>query len=242
MAHNHTMKAARWEGKVASISVEDVPIPRLQDPLDAIVRLTSTTICGTDLHIFRGRFVTDPGYTLGHGAMGIITALGSAITTLKIGDHVVVTGVLERGTENGEESPAGYLGIGHFQGDPSPVVNGGQAEYLRVPFANVNVLGLLQGVGNQLDYLLLADIWPTAWFGLECAGQVLGDTVVCFGAGSLIVVPRGERICLMLNCRTCRITGRVLGSPPWCFESLCRGPSSFETCESKIYWCHSDQF
>ena len=73
--------------------------------------------------------------------------------------------------------------MGYYGGPGIPQLNGGQASFVRVPFANVNLLPLPPGDENELDYLLLADNWPAAWWALECAGQVLGDTVVVFGAG-----------------------------------------------------------
>jgi threonine dehydrogenase-like Zn-dependent dehydrogenase len=181
------MKAVRWEGKAFSVSVKDVEIPKIIDPLDAIVRITSAAICGSDLHTYRGRLPMDHPLTFGHENMGIVEDVGADVTTLKKGDRVLVSSAIGEITDNGElgqglpGEPISY-GIGAY--DPgSPVLNGGQAQYMRVPFANANLLTLPPGNEHELDYLLLADIWPTAWYALECAGQVLGDTIVVFGAG-----------------------------------------------------------
>jgi threonine dehydrogenase-like Zn-dependent dehydrogenase len=181
--HNK-MKALRWEGKPFSVSIRDVEIPKITDSLDVIVRLTSAAICGTDLHTYHGRIPTTKPLTLGHESMGIVHEIGNDITTLKKGDRVLVTSAIDQGTDNGVEVTRGSYGIGNYvESDEILILNGGQAQYMRVPFANVNLLKLPPGDELELDYLMLADIWPTAWFALECAGQVLGDTVVVFGAG-----------------------------------------------------------
>ena len=191
--HNHhhkKMKALRWEGKPFSVSVKEIPIPKIKDSLDVIVRLTSSAICGTDLHTFHGRVETRKDLTLGHENLGIVEEVGNDITNLQKGDRVLVTGLINEGTDNGDEETIGAYGLGDYfppsaDGEEFLVVDGGQAEYMRVPFGNVNLLKLPRGDKHELDYLLLADIWPTAWFALECAGQVLGDTVVVFGAGEI---------------------------------------------------------
>lgn len=175
------MKAVRWEGKPFSVSVKEVPKPKIAHPLDAIVRLTSAAICGSDLHIYRGRQEVPPPLTLGHENIGIVEELGEHITTLKKGDRVLMTCIIEEPTDNGEVSPT-FNGYGEG-GLGLPEIDGGQAEFMRVPFANQNLLVLPAGDSDELDYLLLADIWPTAVWALDCAGQVFGDTVVIFGAG-----------------------------------------------------------
>ena len=182
---NGKMKAVRWEGKLFSVSVEEIDIPKITQPLDAIIRVTSAAICGTDLHTYRGRVGMNHPLTFGHENLGIIEEIGSDITTLKKGDRVVIASTLEEATDDGELQPFTSLGVGDY-GGAVPQLNGGQAEYVRVPFANVNLLLLPPGDEHELDYLLLADIWPTAWWALECAGQVLGDTVVVFGAGMFL--------------------------------------------------------
>lgn len=175
------MKAVRWEGKPFSVSVEEVDIPKIKDPLDAIIRVTSSTICGTDLHTYRGLVPeTTTPLTLGHEVMGIVEEIGPKITTLKKGDRVLVTPIIEQATYNGELSIVGAIGNG---GPGFEAFDGGQAEFIRVPFANSNLLILPPGDSHELDYLLLTDILPTADWALDCAGQLFGDTVVVFGAG-----------------------------------------------------------
>jgi len=182
MADNKTrkMKAVRWEGKPFSVSVEEVDIPKIKNPLDAIIRVTSSAICGSDLHVYRGREKQTPPLTLGHETMGIVEEIGSDITTLKKGDRVLVTPSIEKPTYNGELADYGTIGV-NLPGYTE--IDGGQAEFIRVPFANVSLLILPSGDAHELDYLLLTDILPTANWALDCAGQVLGDVVVLFGAG-----------------------------------------------------------
>ncbi|KAH8819315.1 putative S-glutathione dehydrogenase [Xylogone sp. PMI_703] len=178
------MKAIQWEGKSFSVSVNEVDIPKIRRPTDAIVRLTSSAICGTDLHTYHGRILAHAPLTFGHENIGIIEEVGSAITTLKKGDRVVVTDLIDKeaANNNGELELVGVFGTGDY-GLPIDHINGGLANFMRVPFAHENLLVIPSGTQHELDYLLLADIWPTAWFGLESAHQVPGDTVVIFGAG-----------------------------------------------------------
>jgi len=169
------MKAVRWEGKPFSVSVKEVDIPKIIDPLDAIVRLTNSAICGTDLHTYRGRLPMKHPLTFGHENMGIIVKAGVNITTLKKGDRVLVgagTREIADFGEIGQGLPGEPLSYGIGEYEPgAPVLDGGQAQFMRVPFANANLLILPPGEKHELDYLLLADIWPAAWYALECAGQ-----------------------------------------------------------------------
>ncbi len=130
---------------------------------------------------YRGRLEMNKGITFGHENIGIVEEVGEDITTLKKGDRVVVDCFFDEATDNTDVETVSGLGLGAYPGFPQR--NGGQANYLLVPFANVNLLPVPVGEEHELDYLLLADIWPTAWWALECAGQVIGDTVVVFGAG-----------------------------------------------------------
>lgn len=119
---------------------------------------------------------------MGHENLGIVTAVGSKVTTVKLGDRVVVNAFENKVIPNGGTQSVQIFGAGDY-GLGSPEINGGQAEYMRVPFSDDNLLVLSKGKEHELDYLLLADIFPTSWYCLESAGQVAGDTVVVFGAG-----------------------------------------------------------
>ncbi|PPG58347.1 glutathione-dependent formaldehyde dehydrogenase [Rathayibacter sp. AY1C7] len=188
------MRALTWQG-IKKVSVETVPDPRIQQPTDAIVRITSTAICGSDLHLYRllGPYI-DRGDVLGHEPMGVVEEVGSGVTTLKPGDRVVVPFTIACGecfmcrrglqsqcettqvTEYG--SGAALFGYTKMYGQ----VPGGQAELLRVPLADYNTIV----VGTDLPderYLFLSDIVPTAWQGVEYAQVPDGGTLVVFGLG-----------------------------------------------------------
>lgn len=182
--HPKTMRAVEWEGQPFSMTTKSVPIPTIVSPTDAIVRITSTGICGSDLHVFHGRIPALLPMTMGHEIVGIIDSLGSGVTSLKVGDRVIVSFEIFEDVTPGDAAQESFvegLGIGNF----SPLVqgNGGQAEFVRVPFAEGNLLVLPQGKQHELDYILLADIFPTANWALDCSGFQWGDTVVIFGAG-----------------------------------------------------------
>ncbi|PPG80452.1 glutathione-dependent formaldehyde dehydrogenase [Rathayibacter sp. AY1E5] len=188
------MRALIWQG-IEKVSVETVPDPRIQQPTDAIVRITSTAICGSDLHLYRllGPYI-DRGDVLGHEPMGVVEEVGSGVTTLKPGDRVVVPFniacgecfMCRRGLQSQCEttqvteygSGAALFGYTKMYGQ----VPGGQAELLRVPLADYNTIV----VGTDLPderYLFLSDILPTAWQGVEYAQVPDGGTLVVFGLG-----------------------------------------------------------
>ncbi|PPH99955.1 glutathione-dependent formaldehyde dehydrogenase [Rathayibacter sp. AY1D1] len=205
------MRALTWQG-IEKVSVETVPDPRIQQPTDAIVRITSTAICGSDLHLYRllGPYI-DRGDVLGHEPMGVVEEVGSGVTTLKPGDRVVVPFniacgecfMCRRGLQSQCEttqvteygSGAALFGYTKMYGQ----VPGGQAELLRVPLADYNTIV----VGTDLPderYLFLSDIVPTAWQGVEYAQVPDGGTLVVFGLGPVgqfaarIGAHRGYRI------------------------------------------------
>src|SRR4051812_888995 len=106
-SHDHThekMKAVNFEGKPFSVSVKSIPIPKIIKPEDAIIRVTSSGICGTDLHVFHGRIPTKPPMTLGHEIVGIVDSIGDRVHDLKVGDRVIVSGALfDEALESDEE-------------------------------------------------------------------------------------------------------------------------------------------
>ncbi|EFH89882.1 glutathione-independent formaldehyde dehydrogenase [Ktedonobacter racemifer] len=184
------MRALVYEGpfKVAVKQVED---PKIQHPNDVIVHITSTCICGSDLHMYEGRTAAQPGIVFGHENMGIVEEVGSGVVTLHKGDRVVLPFNVacgfckncERGytafclTVNpGFAGGAyGYVAMGPY--------SGGQAEYLRVPFADFNALQLPAGTEHEEDFAMLPDIFPTGYHGAELAQVAPGESVVVFGAG-----------------------------------------------------------
>lgn len=187
------MRAVTWQGK-RTMTVETVPDPILRDPTDAIIEVTSTAICGSDLHLYEvlGPFM-DAGDIVGHEPMGIVVEAGSD-TRLSVGDRVVVPFTIacgrcwmcDRGlfsqcetTQVREhDSGAALFGYSRLYGS----VPGGQAEYLRVPHADFGPIR----VGTELPdhrYLFLSDILPTAWQGVKYAGIGPGDTLAVLGLG-----------------------------------------------------------
>ncbi len=175
------------------VAVEDVPEPRIEDPQDAIIKITTTNICGSDLHMYEGRTNVEQGKVLGHENMGVVAEVGSSVNNFKAGDRVSVPFNVACGTcanclhgwtsfclrtnptEGVDGGAYGYASMGPY--------DGGQAEYLRVPFADFNLLRLPPGTEHETDFTMLSDIFPTAYFGTDLAGVSPGDTVAVYGAG-----------------------------------------------------------
>jgi glutathione-independent formaldehyde dehydrogenase len=178
--------------KPFEVAIEEVPDPCIEKPNDVIVRITSACICGSDLHMYEGRTVAEPGLVLGHENLGIIEEVGSGVTVLEEGDRVVMPFNVACGfCKNCEAgftgfcltvNPSGFAGgaYGYMAMGPYP---GGQAEYLRVPYADFNCLLLPAGTEHESDYALLADIFPTGYHGCELASVSAGETVAVYGAG-----------------------------------------------------------
>lgn len=188
------MKALTWQG-TRNVTVEEVPDPVIQEPTDAVVRITSSAICGSDLHLYEllGPFI-DRGDILGHEPMGVVVEVGSGVTTLKPGDRVVIPFNISCGTcfmcTHGLQSQcettqvreygsgAALFGYTKLYGQ----VPGGQAEYLRVPLADYNHVLVGQDLPDE-RYLFLSDILPTAWQGVEYAQVPEGGTLAVMGLG-----------------------------------------------------------
>ncbi|QKV91115.1 glutathione-independent formaldehyde dehydrogenase [Streptomyces sp. NA02950] len=184
------MRAVVYE-KPFTVAVRDVDDPRIDHPNDAIVRVTSSAICGADLHMYEGRTAARPGIVFGHENMGIIEETGSGVTSLSKGDRVVVpfnvacgfcknclagyTGFCLTVNPGFAGGAYGYVAMGPY--------TGGQAERLRVPFADFNCLKLPEGDEFETDFVLLADIFPTGYHGCELAQVSPGESVVVYGAG-----------------------------------------------------------
>jgi threonine dehydrogenase-like Zn-dependent dehydrogenase len=180
---------------IGDIRLDDVPEPVIQEPTDAIVRLTASAICGTDLHFVRGTVGgMQKGTILGHEGVGIVEALGSDVRNLRIGDRVVVPSTIACG--NCSYCRSGYYaqcdvanpngkgaGTAFFGG---PAANGPfhglQAEKARIPHANIGLVKLPAQISDD-QAILLSDIFPTGYFGAEMAEVTNGDTVAVFGCG-----------------------------------------------------------
>ncbi|HEV7704075.1 MAG TPA: zinc-dependent alcohol dehydrogenase [Gemmatimonadaceae bacterium] len=195
------MKALVWHG-VNDVRVDTVDDPTIVDPTDAIIKITSTAICGSDLHLLDGYQPTmKAGDILGHEPMGVVVEVGSAVKKLKKGDRVVVPFIIacgecffckkglfaacERSNPNGEMAAkvmghrvSGAFGFSHLLGGFA----GGQAEYLRVPFADVGPQKITSDLPDE-KVLFLSDIFPTGYMAAENAGIEPGDTVAIWGCG-----------------------------------------------------------
>ncbi|KHL02572.1 glutathione-independent formaldehyde dehydrogenase [Sinomonas humi] len=185
------MKAVVYQGPF-NVTVEEVEDPRIEEPLDAIIRITTSNICGSDLHPYEGRAELEAGMVIGHENMGIVEEVGPAVNRIKVGDRVSVPFNIACGTcRNCNEgftsaclraNPTGTPGAGYGYPNMGGYW-GGQAELLRVPWADFNLLKLPEGKEHESDFTLLSDIFPTGYHGSELAGVSPGHSVVVFGAG-----------------------------------------------------------
>ena len=184
------MKALVYRGPY-EVNVEDVPDARIEDPKDAVVRITTTNICGSDLHMYEGRTDVEEGKVLGHENMGVVEAVGDAVERIGVGDRVslpfnIACGSCEncvkRLTAFCLRANPGMAGAAYGYASMGPY-DGGQAEYLRVPWADFNALQLPAGTEHENDYTMLSDIFPTGWHGVELSKMQPGDTIVVYGAG-----------------------------------------------------------
>jgi threonine dehydrogenase-like Zn-dependent dehydrogenase len=205
------MKALTWQGR-RDVRVEDVPDPVVEQPTDAIVRITTTAICGSDLHLYEvlGPFI-EPGSVLGHEPMGIVEEVGSDVTELSRGDRVVIPFqvacghcfMCEQGlptqcetTQVREEGMGARLfGYTRLYGNQP----GGQAELLRVPYAEYTHIKVPEGPPDE-RFVYLSDVLPTAWQAVEYAGIPDGGSVCVLGLGPIgdmscrIAAQRGHRV------------------------------------------------
>ncbi|HSA53152.1 MAG TPA: zinc-dependent alcohol dehydrogenase [Yinghuangia sp.] len=190
------MKALTWQGR-RDVRVEDVPDPVIQDATDAVVRVTSTGLCGSDLHLYEvlGPFLT-PGDILGHEAMGVVEEVGSGVTSLRAGDRVVVPFNVACGTcrmcasglqsqcettQNHSQGTGGSLfGYTRLYGQ----VPGGQAEFVRVPFADHLPVKVPEGPPDD-RFVFLSDVLPTAWQAVDYAAIPKGGTLAVLGLGPI---------------------------------------------------------
>lgn len=185
------MRAVVYQGP-RDIRVMEMPDPRIEHPTDVLVKITTTNICGSDLHMYEGRTNMETGRILGHENLGTVIEVGNAVVSIKVGDRVclpfnIACGFCkncERGltgfclTANPGTAGAayGFAGMGPY--------SGGQAEYLRVPYADFNCLKLPEDAGEkENDYVMLSDIFPTGYHATELAQLRPGQSVVIYGAG-----------------------------------------------------------
>jgi len=207
------MKAVTWQG-VEQVRVEEVPDPRIEEPTDAIVRVTSTGLCGSDLHLYKmlGAFI-DPGDVLGHEPMGIVEEVGGEVDQIQKGDRVVIPFNISCGrcwmcdqklfaqcetTQNRNTGTgASLFGYTKLYGQ----VPGGQADYLRVPQAQFGPIKVPEGPPDE-RFLFLSDVLPTAWQAVEFAQIPEEGSVAIFGLG-----PIGQMAARIARHRNARVIG-----------------------------------
>src|SRR5690349_3212146 len=201
LERKHFMKANCWFG-TGRLGVVDVPDPKVLNPRDAVVRITLTAICGSDLHLWDGFVPTmEPGDILGHEFMGEVVEVGAGVKNLRAGDRVVVPFPIACGNcffceheqyslcENSNpnagmaetmwgHSPCGIFGYSHLTGGYA----GGQAQYARVPFADTGPVKIESDLPDE-KVLFLSDILPTGWMAAEHCDIKPGDTIAVWGCG-----------------------------------------------------------
>jgi threonine dehydrogenase-like Zn-dependent dehydrogenase len=188
------MKAVVFHG-IGDIRLDNVSEPAIEAPSDAIIRLTASAICGTDLHMIRGTFSgMKPGTILGHEGVGIIEEIGSGVRNLKVGDRVVIPSTIACGycsycrsgyhSQCDTANPNGAQAGTAFFGGPTATgsFNGLQAEFARIPYANAGLVKLPEAVDDD-QAITISDIFPTGFFGADIAEITPGDTVAVFGCG-----------------------------------------------------------
>lgn len=185
------MRALVYNGP-RDVQIKEVPDPKIERPTDVLVKITTTNICGSDLHMYEGRTDVEKGKVLGHENLGQVVEVGKAVNRIKTGDWVCLpfniacgsckncdrglTGFCLSVNPGNAGGAYGYAGMGPY--------NGGQAEYLRVPYGDFNCLKLpVDAPEKEADYVMLSDIFPTGWHATELAGMKPGDSVVIYGCG-----------------------------------------------------------
>lgn len=185
------MKALVYNGP-CDVQVKDMPDAKIEKPTDVLVRITTTNICGSDLHMYEGRTSMETGRILGHENLGEVIEVGKAVDRVKVGDMVCLPFNIGCGfCENCERGYSGFCltanpgtaGAAYGFAGMGPY-SGGQAELLRVPYADYNCLVLPEDAKEkENDYVMLSDILPTGYHATELAGVKPGETVVIYGAG-----------------------------------------------------------
>lgn len=190
------MRAVTYQGK-RRIETTTVPDPTIVEPTDAIIKITATAICGSDLHLYHhgDLVINQDDYVVGHEPMGEVVEVGVDVKKLKVGDRIVVPfnvscgecfycvnnmeSQCDNSNKNAHTDYGGLFGFGHLHGG----IQGGQAEFMRVPYADINSLVVPDSDIPDEKVLFLSDVLPTAWWSVENAGVKEGDTVIVLGSG-----------------------------------------------------------
>ncbi|WPN45206.1 MULTISPECIES: glutathione-independent formaldehyde dehydrogenase [unclassified Pseudomonas] len=185
------MKAIVYNGP-RDVSVQNVADARIEKPTDVLVRITTTNICGSDLHMYEGRTSMETGRVFGHENLGEVIEVGAGVDRVKVGDRVCLPFNIGCGfCENCEKGLTGFCltanpgsaGAAYGFAEMGPY-QGGQAELLRVPYADFNCLVLPEDAQEREDdYVMLSDIFPTGWHATELAGLLPGESIAIYGAG-----------------------------------------------------------
>src|ERR1700744_1066839 len=203
------MKAVVYEVP-RQVRVEDVADPVISEPTDVLVKITTTNICGSDLHMYEGRTSVEVGKILGHENLGEVVEVGKAVQQVKKGNRVCLPFNIACGVcKNCERGLTGFClnanpgnaGAAYGYAEMGPY-DGGQAEYLRVPYADFNCLVLPEDAKKkENDYVMLSDIFPTGWHATELAGLKPGESVVIYGCGPVglmaahsAIIKRGSHV------------------------------------------------
>ncbi len=184
------MNAVVYQGE-HEVAIEEVDEPEIKHPNDVLIDITTTAICGSDLHMYEGRTAAEPGIVFGHENMGVVTEVGEAVSDLEVNDRVVApfnvacgfctncengyTGFCTNVNSGFAGGAYGYVAMGPYKG--------GQAEKLRIPYADFNALKLPKGNEHEDSFAMLADIFPTGWHGTELANFRPGESIAVYGAG-----------------------------------------------------------
>lgn len=215
------MKAVVFH-RLGDIRPDTVPEPKVEKPTDAMIQLTASAICGTDLHMVRGTIPgMVPGTSLGHEGVGVVEAVGAAVRDIRVGDRVVIPSTIccghcpdcdagyfsqcDNANPNGKQAGAAFFG-GPKTTDP---INGLQAEYARIPLADPTLVKLPADLDDDRA-ILLSDIFPTGYFGADRAEIKPGDTVAVFGCGPV---------------RLFAVASARLMGPAGCSQSILSRPS-----------------
>ena len=259
------MKAIVYNGP-RDVQVREVPDPRIKEPTDVLVRITATNICGSDLHMYEGRTSLEAGKIIGHENLGEVVEVGKAVRRIRVGDRVCLPFNVSCGyCKNCERGLTGacltmnpgHAGAAYGYAEMGPY-DGGQAEYLCVPYGDFNCLKLPEDAAErENDYVMLADIFPTGYHATELAQVQPGESVVVYGAGpvgllaaysaqlrgasQVMVVDRlPDRLALAKKIGCIAIDDSV-ASPVDQVLELTRGEGADKGCECVGYQAHDPQ-